>query len=427
MTNHQWTSATVMLNATVSDYVRDESTDTTTYTDAEAIPPGATLRGYRGAWWTFVPAETVTGFVSVIGLTDGVYLDVWSKVGGVWTLVDNGENFGVGWYDMQRSWVAGDQYYARVASKTDIGQGIWFQLAYVPTVEPPVPGRLIVDPVSVSVRTPDVRVSAPGVDATAVRVGVAVHMRILGEADIVSADPVTVGVRTPPAMVPLRVSPARVGVRTPGPLLVEAGLTLTQPDNGEVVATYTPTFIVAVDQHDDNLTYTIELRYDDNLLFTDPVTVSSDVDPVVGGVFLTPSTPVPDITYWQVRLLLDGVEQVGWTPWRLFEVDTSDAGTTLTVTWDVSAAQTREIHLWHFDPPGPEAGDTVTAYGQGFPLTPGHISVADIPIEIESWTLVPATADPMVINASTVEPEHFEVVFTAPEVDNGGGPFVVEA
>lgn len=222
--------------------------------------------------------------------------------------------------------------------------------------------------------------------------------------------------------------PARVGVTIPTPMLVDAAIIRTQPEDGETLGTNYPEFIVAVDQRDLTKTYTVELQYYGTDGPDTAVTLSQDVDPIVGGAYITPTVAFPDIGiwFWRVRLLLDGVEQIGWTqPWS-FTVDTVIQPAYLEVDWTVNPAAPREIHLWHFDPPGPDVGDTVTAYGQGFPLTPGRITCADIPLDIVSWTLVPAVADPAVIDGDTVDPEHFEVVFTAPNID-GGGPFVVEA
>lgn len=205
-------------------------------------------------------------------------------------------------------------------------------------------------------------------------------------------------------------------------------LYLSTPEDDTTVPTSTPTLTVGLTALDETEIYTIEVQYADDSVFTNPVTLSASTTGVDGGVSVLPSAAVPDTTFWRARLLLDGDEQIPWTAAASFTVSQGVGVSTLPVTWSVvtSGGVERPIHLWHFYPPGAEVGDVVTVYGQGFPSSDasGRITIDGIPIPVTSWSRVPAvagnTTTARAINGDTVTCEHYEVVFVAPDIEDGG-------
>lgn len=212
----------------------------------------------------------------------------------------------------------------------------------------------------------------------------------------------------------------------------EGTFVLSSPEHGTQSASGTPPFVVAVVPTDvlDTSTYTVEVQYAANTAFTGASTLSAVMNAVEGGVIVHPVSPVFATTSWRARLLQDGVQIHDWTEAKTFTVITAITASTVPVTWTVSPAAARPIHLWHLDPPGPEAGDTVTVYGQGFPAS-GHLSFGGQPLSVASWQRVAAlaanTTDDRSIDGETVTCEHYEVSFVAPDYDGPGDVLTVEA
>lgn len=218
----------------------------------------------------------------------------------------------------------------------------------------------------------------------------------------------------------------------PGTVVDALDVILTSPVDGDVVATNLPEFVVAVDtdNEDDDATFTLTVQYAADDTFTSAVTITEDFDTVDGGAFLTPTTNVPATTYWRAQVSQGATLRSEWTQAASFTVNSTITATTLPVTWTVDDGADRPIHLWHLDPPGPDIGDTVTVYGQGFPDN-GHLSFGDLLLDVGSWTLVDAAdldnLSDRTIDGDRVDPEHYEVTFVAPVYDGPGAALSVEA
>lgn len=265
-------------------------------------------------------------------------------------------------------------------------------------------------------------------------IGVQLDARIPGETDELTIPPIGVRVRTPapfdrPALL---VPPIKAVVSLLVPEVLTGSLILTAPEKDAVLPTSTPQFIVAMhlDEEDFTAQYTIEVQYADNPAMTNPTVLSAATTATEGGVFLTPTSPVPNTTYWRARLLADGNVRVGWSAVRAFTVVTVGTSASLPVTWVLDPAAERPIHVWHVDPPGPVVGDTVTIYGQGFPVFP-TLSFGDLVIPtsgVQQVAALPANADDStrLIEGDVVTPEHQELQFVAPEYDGPGEALVLE-
>lgn len=205
---------------------------------------------------------------------------------------------------------------------------------------------------------------------------------------------------------------------------------VVQPADNAVVATATPTFTVAI-VDDSGADFTVQIMVANNTSFTGGVTFSSTFDGDDGGTTVTPSSPLPSTTYWKARLLKGNAEVATWTTTRTLTIATAVTPYELPVTWTVSTGVPRPIHLWHFDPAGPNVNDRVTIYGQGFPANPAtaQLTWGTTTLAIVRWELVDATAEnaadsTRLINADDVTPEHYEVAFIAPKL--GGGLLSLE-
>lgn len=219
-----------------------------------------------------------------------------------------------------------------------------------------------------------------------------------------------------------------VAMRKPG--TVDALLVLSSPEQDEVVIIAQPQLVVGLQSTDLYADYQIEIQYADNAAFTGAVSALVDAQAIDGGITYVPPSPAFATTYWRARLFKDGTGVLDWTDAKRFTVDLVNSAKQIAVTWTVDSAADRPVHLWHFDPPGVEEGDEVTVYGQGFPLTPGLLSLYGQPVAVESWSLVPASGVAVtdrVIDGDVVDAEHFEVLFIAPPVEEPGGPLTVEA
>jgi len=181
---------------------------------------------------------------------------------------------------------------------------------------------------------------------------------------------------------------------------------------------------------EDTATYTVTIQYAANDLFTGATTLTGDFDATEGGVELTPASAVPNTTYWRARLSQGNVGRSAWTEPAHFTVSTGTSATVLPLVWTVDPAAARPIHLWHVDPVGPDAGDVVTVYGQGFPAS-GRLTFGDGELTVTSWQRVAAsdeiTSGTAQINGDVVDPEHYEVTFTAPNYSGPGEALTVEA
>lgn len=207
-------------------------------------------------------------------------------------------------------------------------------------------------------------------------------------------------------------------------------VTLTSPADGATVATTQPPFVVSVDtdDEDEDASFTLTVEYDVSDLFTAPTTLTTTFDTIDGGAVLIPASAVPAAGYWRAQVSQGSTLRSEWTEPAQYTVNVDVDPGTLAVTWTVDAGTQRRIHLWHLDPPGPVVGELVTVYGQGFPAT-GHLSWGDDTITPERWQLVPASGDNTVtagrIDADIVTPEHYEIVFAAPEANPAGALLTV--
>lgn len=217
------------------------------------------------------------------------------------------------------------------------------------------------------------------------------------------------------------------GGTTDPPVTDPIALVLSSPGPGETVATATPELIVAAEIDETDVEYTIEVQVATDNTFTTATTFSETFDATDGGVSITPSSPLPATTYWRARILQGTTRRSDWTAPSTFTINTTITAVLLAVTWTVNATAPRPIHLWHFFPPGPDAGDLVTAYGQGFPAS-GHLDFNGAALPVVSWTRVDEqnTASPgRAISSELVDAEHYEVTFHAPAYDGPGAPLTV--
>lgn len=415
-TAHQWQYAITTLPP--GDWNFDSGDiDVTTFTLTEDNPDSAhvVLLGYNAVWFSYVPGYTNPGAtVEGIRSQSAMIIVTLFKAhpDGTWETINGA--VGTQTASFSADFTANNQYYVRVAAADTSETTMSLQMVGSP--EAPIFATIFSPPVGI-----DVGVLADGgsdppppseTDAPPIYIKVG-FVPTLG-------DPLTQMLDAPPITTLIGVAPAVQ--------VVDASIQLIQPADEEVVVTDEPEFIVAVTQHDDTETYTVEIQYtDDPLFLTNIETLSADADPLDGAAHFILTQAVPSLTYWRARLLLSGVEQVAWSASQSFTVATP-ASYDLPVTWSISGGADRPIHFWHFVPDGPHAGDTVTAYGQGFPSS-GTITVSTQNIPVVSWDLISPTGNmsspDRLISGPTVDPEHYEVTFIAPEIEPPGGPFVV--
>lgn len=277
--------------------------------------------------------------------------------------------------------------------------------------------------------TPDV------LDVPPVTMDVLVGARIPGEADELAVPPISLAasIGTPTQIEALSVPPVGLGLSVAASVSAWSGtVTLSAPTDGETVAVDQPNLTVAVDTDDPSQTYTVEIQYASDAVFTSPVSILADFQGADGGVIVTPASPLTaSPTFWRARLIKAATPVTNWTATQSFLMDLITALRYLQVYWTVTPSAARPIHLWHVDPPGPEVGDTVTVYGQGFPAS-GTLTLGDTVLPTTSWARVPASTDnasdlTRVIDGDTVTPEHYEVTFVAPATDSPGDPLTLES
>lgn len=207
-------------------------------------------------------------------------------------------------------------------------------------------------------------------------------------------------------------------------------ITLSSPEDQLIIPSSRPQFMVAVTSGELTATYQMIIQYAADAAMTSPSTLTATFTAVDGGVVVSPSSDVPALTYWRARVAQDAVWRSAWTNTFSFTVATIGAPGSLGVAWHVDYALDRDIHLWHLVPPVASAGETITAYGQGFPDPgQGKIVFDGTALQVTRWVRhVPsgAASATRTIDADTVDPEHYEVDFTAPDYDGPGGPLSVE-
>lgn len=210
-------------------------------------------------------------------------------------------------------------------------------------------------------------------------------------------------------------------------------LVVTSPLPGAQVMTSFPPFVIAVVSASlESLGFYVRLEYADTADFDqNGDTLWGNTDPVTGSCTLVPDEPVFSTTYWQVRISNDTQTLLN-SPVFVFTVsDLASTSVSLPIRWNTTTTAERPIHMWHFDPPNPFDGDTVTIYGHGLPAS-GTLTYGDTVLQTTGWQLVPASAADQddttrMINGSTVTPEHYEVTFVTPVDDGPGAPLVLEA
>jgi hypothetical protein len=424
--NHQYANAITVMPSTNAYYTHVQDNTPAIFGTPETTPPGIGLGGQRAGWYKFTAPRNGSITVNAAASSDNCEIDVLSYTASTWTLLNY--VFSSTTPGLSQAVSAGILYYVRIANASSVGQTINVVMTGSGLPDAPQPDIVNWTPITAGATLRAVRSWQPRLPVPAIVARVRLAARITGEIDTVIVNPIRLAVSTPNAVEVEQLRPARVGVTLRLPMIVEAALTLTQPDDGEVVATHRPEFIVGLDQRDESISYTIEIQYDDDADFSSPITLSRTVGGTTGGLFLVPDSDVPNAAFWRARLLLNGVEQITWSAPNAFTVSAGAAASSLPVSWRVSASAEREIHLWHTDPPGPSVGDTVTAYGQGFPLSTGSLLLGDDTVPVLSWDLVAADpANAGVIDGPVIGPEHFAVTFVAPEIEPPGGPLTVEA
>jgi hypothetical protein len=365
-------------------------------------PPG--MVGVLQGWRYLLPdADTDVKVTARSFQGTNAIIGVWSRSGGVWTTVvppttpDTTQ-------EIRFAATSGVIYYFMFALEHDANDGVaWEGFLLAKTAQLPA--------ISMALQIPSNVLPGPSqVDVRPVKATVA-----LG-----------IPARHPPWIAP----PLQLNLTLGLPNTWAGSLYLTAPENQASVPTTFPQFVVAVSASDLDATYTVEIQYADNTSFIGATTLSGTTSAVDGGVFLTPSTAVPTVTYWRARLLEGTTERLGWSTVRSFTSTAVVSTSTLAVTWTVSNSADRPIHLWHVDPDGPITGDEVVVYGQGFPST-GSLLFGDTALPVTSWTRVAASTDnaassTRAIDGDTVTPEHYEIVFTAPEDESTGAPLTVE-
>jgi hypothetical protein len=253
---------------------------------------------------------------------------------------------------------------------------------------------------------------------------------LVGIDGVPTGTPVDPGDPSDPLTVNLPAFGATVGMY-PGLDTSYITFAVSAPADGDRIYIAKPDFTVGVQAADAEQRFTVEVQYDEHADFSSPTTLSTQVQSVDGGALLSATQSLSGDYYWRARLLdSDGVFLVGWRSGGKFSVNTSVNASTVPVSWTVSTSAERPVHLWHLDPDGPEIGQAVTAYGQGFPAS-GHLLFGENILTADSWNLIAATSAnasvDRLIDADTVTCEHYEVVFTAPEVDTPGEVLSVEA
>lgn len=207
-------------------------------------------------------------------------------------------------------------------------------------------------------------------------------------------------------------------------------ITLSSPQDQTVIPSHRPQFMVGVTSSELEAQYSVIIQYANNQAMTSPTTLTADFTTVDGGVVVDPTADVPDTTYWRARVAQGDTWRSAWTDIHSFTVGNIGTPGTLALTWHVDSTAARPIHLWHLSPPVADVGDAVTAYGQGFPDSgQGKVVFNDTICQVTRWVRTAATgADDTdrQINGTSVDPEHYEVDFVAPESDGPGGPLSVE-
>lgn len=415
---HQWSTAEQLDTADTLQYTNaysfyeGENQNEGEWLDPVVDPPPG-MTGVLQGWRRFTPSQHEIVFLRATAPNEtNVTFGVWSRVNGVWGKVQPPLPFApdlAAFVELD----GGVTYYVMFADESvdSFSGGIgWSAYLYqefpYDTVDVP--------PVAIDVRP---------------------HGSPPGEEDTIDVPPVALSVALgEPRPFDGYLVPAITAATTITADLISflGTITLATPADGETVAISRPTLTVAVDTDDPEQTYTAEIQYATDAAFTAPTSITQAFDGADGGLVTTPATALADGPYWwRARLTTDGTPISAWTAAQCFTVDLVTASRALPVSWTVAATADRPIHMWHLDPPGPEAGDTITIYGQGLPAT-GSLLYGDLVLPTTSWTRVAATDDntdaaARLIDGSTVTCEHYEVQFVAPADDGPGAALTLEA
>lgn len=430
--NRQNAQPVIIVDSGNTFHASPTPTNQLTYDDSTGLDdPAPTVP--QTAWWKYDSAinGTVTFLPNRVGGSGGVAMWLYSSDRGSTTI----QKFGT-------TYEAGGSGFAFTADTT---KSYWVQMfngseGNTPTFRLSATGprslspALVAAPIKVRIAVKAPSVAPPPVVAAPIKVKIAQVpplAPVVQPAAIAAPIPVTVAMTAGVIPDVYAVPPITVRIALLMPSVVNASVFLSSPDHDEIVTSYYPQFMVGLTSgEDDDTVFEIEIQWANNPAFTTPSSAIVSAPQVDGGIFYTPTDPVFDYTYWRARLRLGGEVVTGWTAADTFEVQNYIAAGELPVTWLVDTDADRPIHLWHFEPDGVEEGDLVTAYGQGFPLSAGTLTLDGEPIAPQSWELVPASgaahAD-RVIDADLVDPEHFAVTFIAPQVEEPGGPLIVEA
>ncbi len=441
ITNHQYANATIITGTSYTGAV--DTATSPRYHDPETLPPGVVYYpssgdGYYAAWWVWTPAAS--GSTIITGRADqGITVYIYAVTGNTWTLLRGTRSqFSGGPFSFTVDAVAGTKYYVRLSGYYEIETkyAITLDQAAPPPANDPV---LIVAPAITAVLTMSAKAVQPHLPVPA-PITVTVRSRkpkVSGDVGNLDVPALAVTISAAPASTlrELTVPPITRGLRQRPPSLIDVALTLSSPEQDEVITTGFPQFMIGLlSAQDDETAYVIEAQYATDAAFADATTVTLPVTVADGGATFVPDTALTGYArastfYWRARLLsTTGEVIIDYGDAISFTVDATVTAASIPVTFDVVEDGPRPIHLWHFDPPGGEVGEPLTAYGQGFPGQPGNVTVGGVPADIISWELIPAIADAdRIIDGDYVTCEHYEVVFTVPEIDEPGGPALVEA
>lgn len=414
--SHQWADADKANDPSYEDsdgvYIGTVNLTDPGY-DATVTSPPPGMTGIRQDWVYVVTTtdKTLTFSNRTFGSTADIVAGVWQRTGSTWTTI------------VAPPAAAHTQ---QVTAQLTAGVTYYLMSAFVDETE--AQNENLIRWTAALTRS----AAESNMDIPSVVVGVHFDVRPPGAGDSFEIPPVVVGVHpaVPSVSNDLPLPGVQVGVTIGIPQFWTGGMVLSAPEDGSIVLTDTPTFVVGITSPDDEAVYTLDVQYDDNAAFTSPVTLTATVYTTDGGAVFIPASAVPATTYWRARLSENGSVRIGWTSAHTFTTNTVITPSTFPVTWTVDSTTERPIHVWHFDPAGPIDGDTITLYGQGFPAS-GTLLFGDTVLPTLTWGLVPASADngddsTRSIDGDNVTPEHFEVTFAAPSDDDNGAVLSLE-
>lgn len=424
----------------------------------EVAPPGVTLTGYRGYWYTYAPASSSSGVsAQAIAVDDSsanvlpITFTAWQVSGaGVWTQIGTVTgNSGYMSIDPPLTVTANTRIYLRMSSSNPAVARYRMSMSYAPTggtaplYSPPVAPPVAVDPITVDIDTqpPLDRLTRSVLDP--ITVHVSTDAAILGESITEHLDPVTVDVEVQPGSTPaqpLNVPPVVAGARVRAAEIRRLTYGMVEPEDASVLPV-NPALLsgyVAYAEGDVSTFEAIQVdfQYGTYVAATNtwtPVGTVSDTDVEILAGYTTAeastATLDPGKHYaWRMRLVIDGAQRP-WTGFRQFTLgDVTTNAAVLPVRATVSSVPTYP-HLWHIEPPVGAPGEQVTLVGQGFATNATSVLFGDAELEIIAWTHVPATADAAlgtrIIAELDVSCAHDEVVVVVPDTEEPGASVVI--